>query len=331
MAKRFAMFAAAAVFALAAAASGGDGIEALNVSWRDFVAAVRRGDYPAAHLMFSEQSRAVFPFQAFVREYGPLSAARETLLADPASLATRVNGDWGEIRFAIRLPVSRREMTVTVAFVRNDGVWSLVAARNEEREQLEAAARDLLRQLLPHLSRPDARELVAAVVAGQPGDNPLTRAYDFAYAQNRLRAIPKLSGLRAFHLDNWGMVKQGMGESAAELGKLAVMPNQGGPAAIPPAPARSVPPPVAVPDRPIIAGAPAPDQALPELAEPPAARPLSGMGELADPGMLPQGDPPPLPPPELPDPLGSGHNAPPPGVTRPAGEPARFSLPDRIS
>lgn len=166
------------VFLVPIPAPAGDGIEAIGGVWRDFVAAVRRGDYDAAHRLFSEQSRAAFPLPAFMDEYGPLSAARETLLAEPSSLSTDVNGDWGEIRFTVRLPVSGKSLRVGVTFVRNDDVWSLVAARNETRERLEAGIREVLRRLAPLAVGQGAEGRVAEAVARDLGEGPLARAYE---------------------------------------------------------------------------------------------------------------------------------------------------------
>ncbi len=325
-------------------ARGGDSIEAITVAWRDFIAAVRRGGYAAAHSLFSEQSREVFPFPAFVAEYGPLSAARETLMLDPSSLTTDVDGDWGVIKFTVTLPVTGQVLRVGASFVKNDDVWALVAARNETREQLEAAVRSVLRRLKPYLAQPDSEEKVADAVRRDLAASPLSQAYDIAVQNGVLSAKPKVAGLRAFHIDSWGRVRQGATRSG--LGELQALPAAAAkPAAVTPARPqqsvlRQVPEFTDIPS-PIIVSSGSTASPLGELPEPPAGSESAGPGELPDPGMLPTPgelpepgsfqDPYTLPEPDLPLPVSplpetySGNDA----GNRDA--PGYLSLPDRIS
>ena len=301
-----------------APAAAGDGIGAINDVWRDFVAAVRRGDYDAAHNLFSDQSRAVFPLPAFRSEYGPLSAARETLLAEPSSLSTDISGDWGEIRFMVRFPATGRNLWVAVAFVRNDAAWSLVAARNETRERLEAGIRGALRRLAPLVADPNsgARALEAAVreLAG-----PLAQAYAVEVVSGTLLARPRLAGLRTFHIDSWGHIRQGPGvPGSGQLRDLAAPVRE-----ISVRSGREVPEFQGVP-APIIAGPGGLDAPPPALPDP--ASPFPGMGELPDPGMA-GGRGGPLP--ELPDPVDEGMRPVPP-AWQSANEPSYLDLPDRI-
>lgn len=314
------------LLALPAPARAGDDIEAINSTWRDFVAAVRRGDYPSAHRLFSEQSQAVFPYAAFSGEYGPLSAARETVLADPSRLSTSRSGDWAEVRFSVVLPVSGRVVEVAAPFVKNNETWSLVAARNETRERFEAAARDFLRRLAPHLSGADAEEMVNAVIVRELANNQLGKAYVFAVKDRRLRAMPNVGGLRAFHVDNWGQVKQGIGDAATSLGQLAPLPNAALSPAAPPKSARLKP----VPE---FTGIPAPllaaptgdnDAFLPELADPFANHEAAGAGAFPEPGygLGEEG----LPPPDLSNPFSPAEGERPANIP----EPGYLSLPDNI-
>jgi hypothetical protein len=319
-----------AILAFGTATCGaGEGIGTINDLWRDFTAAIRRGDYQAAYQMFSEQSRSVFSYQDFVVEYGPLSAARETLLQEPNSLSTSVQGDWAEIRFSVTLPVSGQELGISAAFVRNDELWRLVAARNQSRERIEATARDTLRRLVPLLSGPNAAKAVAEAVAKDVAPTPLGNAYNMGVLDGILRALPKASGLRAFHVNNWGVVMQGRG------GQGGLEPLQEvRPAAEPAAPwqvnTRAVPEYTGIPS-PLMAGA------LPDLAEPAGMGTGSSPsfpGDLADPGPLPPPsaslEPVMLPPPELADPVSPAiiqTNTP----RRPQSAPSSYpNLPDRI-
>lgn len=307
----------------------GEGIGTVNDLWRDFTAAIRRGDYQAAYQMFSEQSRSVFPYQEFVVEYGPLSAARETFLQEPDSLSTSVQGDWAEIRFSVILPVSGQQLGVSAAFVRNDELWRLVAARNQSRERIEATARDTLRRLVPLLSGPNAAKAVAEAVAKDIAPTPLGNAYNIGVLDGILRALPKASGLRAFHVNSWGVVMQGRGGQSGLEPLRDVHPANASAVPWTPSP-RAVPEFTGIPS-PLMAGA------LPELADPVgmAASSVSFPGDLADPGPLPplsaSLDPVMLPPPELADPVSPAiiqtTNTP----RRPPSAPSSYpNLPDRI-
>lgn len=293
---------AAAVLLFTQAVPAGEDIEAISVTWRDFIASVRRGDYQSAYAMFSEQSRQVFPFQAFVAEYGPLSAARETLLLSPSSFSTEVNGDWGEIRFNVVLPLSGQSLRVGAALVKNDETWRLVAARNETRERVEAIARETLRRLTPGLSRPNGQAAIRALVEREVAGSPLARMYDIGVLEGVLCALPRITGLRAFHVDSWGRIRQGRG-GGENPGRLLEVPIPG--ANYAPLPLqREIPALEDVPS-PVIAGSASGPGGMPELAEP-AFSPMPSMpGELAEPGRLQGGEhgaPLLPPPPELSEP-----------------------------
>ncbi|MCC8191381.1 MAG: nuclear transport factor 2 family protein, partial [Planctomycetes bacterium] len=135
----------------------GDDIQAVTAVWADFAAALRRGDYRNAHGLFSAESRAALPYAEFVREYAPLSAAREMVVARQESLSTRVDGDWAVLAYGGHSPTTGRRFRVDVALVRNGGRWGVVAARNEAVERLEAEARTFLRLLADR--RPDRAAL----------------------------------------------------------------------------------------------------------------------------------------------------------------------------
>ncbi len=307
----------------------GEGIGTVNDLWRDFTAAIRRGDYQSAYQMFSEQSRSVFSYQEFVVEYGPLSAARETLLQEPTSLSTSVLGDWADIHFSVTLPVSGQQLGVSAAFVRNDELWRLVAARNQSRERIEAAARDTLRQLVPLSTGPNAAKAVAEAVTRDIAPTPLGNAYNIGMLDGVLRALPKTSGLRAFHVNSWGVVMQGRGGQGGLEPLREIRPSSWTPSTPQPNTTR-VPEFTGIPT-PLMAGP------LPELSDPAslAAGPSSLPGDLTDPGPLaapPSGtlDPVMLPPPELAEPLSPAIIQ--PGMSRrPQSAPSSYpNLPDRI-
>lgn len=183
-----------------------DEIQGVSAAWNDFVSALRRGDYLNAHGLFSAQSRSAMPYPEFVGEYGPLSAAREMILAKPDSLSTRVDGDWGEITYGGVNPGTGRKFSVGVSFVRNSGGWGLVAARNENLERVEAGARGLLRLLWENREHGAPRDLVAALTRAQAG-NPVFRFYRLETDGERFVAFPSEDSLRVFFVNAWGEVQ----------------------------------------------------------------------------------------------------------------------------
>lgn len=245
---------------LAGLCPAGDDIQTVGALWNDFVAALRRGDYRAAHALFSEQSREALPYAAFVREYGPLSAAREMVLLRPESQSTRLEQDWAEISCVGIHPGTGQPIRIGAAAVKNRDAWGLVAARNETRERLEALARGALRQAGRLRGDPAAGRLLAEWAERNAGGNPVFRAYRFETDGTLFRALPREpgQGLRAFHLDGWDMVQPGAVASAPVVPAAAAVPPQ--PAAPPPAPA--VPAPRAA------------TNGLPELTEPLFAPPF---------------------------------------------------------
>ncbi len=275
------------VFLFASGLSAGDDIQAVGALWNDFAAALRRGDYRAAHGMFSAESRAAMPYAEFVREYAPASAAREMLLAKPESQSTRLDHDWAEIAYSGVGAGTGRPFRVGVSAVKNGGVWGLVAARPEASERVGAAARAVLAEAAAGRGDPAARRRLEEWAAAGAATSPVFGRYNFETDGESFRALPRGPGLRAFHLDEWGLVKQGA-------------------AAAPAAP----PPPEPAPPA---SGAAAKRAPLPELGEiplpppppPPPARPTeNGLPELAEPPPVPAAPPgrdempePPLPPP----------------------------------
>jgi hypothetical protein len=269
-----------------------DDIQAVSALWDDFLSALRRGDYRSGHEMFSPESRAALPFLEFAREYGPLSAAREAVLAKPESRSARVEGDWAEIVSLARDPASGGRRRVVVAAVRNQGVWSLVAGRNEGRERLEAAARAVLGLAASRRGQPGAAKWLEDLAAA---GRPVFQHYRFQTNGRDFRAIPQASGLRAFYLDAWGEARPGAGSAPV-------------PAPLPDVPGKGIvsPPPFPLPPE---AGAPA--------APPPAGRLPAGNGGLPE-----LSEPPPSPEPgDLPEPPNGGGLA----------GPEWFSLPDAIN
>lgn len=193
-------------FSCSCAFGGQDDIQGVTAVWRDFVASIRRGDYPNAHSLFSPQSQRAMPYGEFVAEYGPLSVAREMVLAKPESQATDLDEDWAEIVYGGVNPGSGRKFKVGVSFVRDGGVWGLVAARNEERERVEAGARAMLRLLWESRDRAGARDLVAAMTQVQ-AESPVLRYYRLETDGAVFRAFPLEKGYRTFYVDGWGEVK----------------------------------------------------------------------------------------------------------------------------
>lgn len=183
-----------------------DDIQGVSAVWNDFVSSLRRGDYVNAHGLFSAQSRAAMPYREFVAEYGPLSPAREMVLAKPDSQATNLDGDWAEIAYGGTNPGTGRKFKVGVSFVKNQGRWGLVAARNETAERVEAGARSMLRLLWDNRMHGAPRDLLTALSEAQAG-NPVLRYYRLETNGETFRAFPLDKALRTFYVDNWGEVR----------------------------------------------------------------------------------------------------------------------------
>lgn len=258
-----------------------DEIQAVGAVWNDFVSSLRRGDYPNAHALFSPESRAVMPYGEFVAEYGPLSAAREMVLTKPESQGTSVDDDWAELTYGGTNPATGRKFKIGVAFVRNEGGWGLVAARNETAEKVEAGARGLLRMVWNARGQGGVRELIAALNEAH-AKNPLMRFYRIETDGQAVRAFPLRPGLRTFYLDNLGMVRSMERPEAAPR-----HPATGGGIRVPErsAMAPKEPGPPQKPERPL-----GPD-GMPELPEPPPRGAAGGTKdldeEIAEPPMPP--------------------------------------------
>ena len=196
------------VLCLPTTAQAEDEFQMVSAVWTDFVSALRRGDYRRAHNLFSAESRAAMPYPQFAAEYGPLSVAREMVLARPESMSTRVEGDWAEITYSGANPTGGQPFRIGAALVRNQGSWGLVAARNEEIERLEAAARDLLRQMGQWRRQNELAEKLVALSSTDA--NPMARFYRFEVAGATVGAQPLQTGLRAFYLDGLGTVRTGV-------------------------------------------------------------------------------------------------------------------------
>ncbi len=257
-----------------------DDIQGVTAVWNDFAASVRRGDYRRAHALFSPQSRAILPYADFVTEYGPLSAAREMVLAKPASQSTSLDGDWAQLAYGGVNPSTGRGFRVVVSFARNNGRWGLVAARNEEPERVEAAARGLLSMLWHNRRLAPPADLLAAMQAAQ-ANNPALRHYRFEWDGARFQAFPQTPRLRTFYLDESGEVR------SVELVEDTALPRAEA--------AVSAPPPEPTP--------PSDPLEMPEPAVPPL---VEGLPELSEPPLpgatvnledeLPEPPPPPGPP-----------------------------------
>lgn len=268
------------VMALHGTADAGDDIRGVTAVWSDFISSIRRGDYPNAHSLFSPQSQAAMPYEEFVAEYGPLSVAREMVLAKPESQATDLDEDWAEIVYGGVNPGSGRKFKVGVSFVRNEGEWGLVAARNEEQERVEAGARAMLRLLWEARGKAEPRALVEAMTQVQE-ESPVLLHYRLETDGTTFRAFPLQKGFRTFYVDGWGLVKS--------MEKTPPQKKRGNAASLA-VPARSVLPDVNPSVQEKRAGdtqqAGQVDKAdrdhMPELSEPPAPRSRTGRGKTRE-------------------------------------------------
>ncbi|MDR3077987.1 MAG: hypothetical protein LBV15_04405, partial [Planctomycetota bacterium] len=238
----------------------------------------------------SSESRAALPYDDFVREYGPLSAAREMVLAKPESRTTRVEGDWAEITNSGILPESGRRLNLGVAAVKNQGTWRLVAARNEAAERVESLARSILRLAAAWRGWPDAGERLKELAAAETAkNNPVFVRYRFEAGGGSFYAIPLRPGLRHFHVDAWGEIRSGLsvlghpalGTGASQSAPAVSgrnQPNYGGalphPQILPSGSAASA----------LAASRKEEAGGLPELSEPPANQ--SELPELAEPAKI---------------------------------------------
>lgn len=194
------------VLALAGPAVALEDIQAVNALWSDFTASLRRGDYPAAHRLFSPQSQLAMPYKEFVAEYSPLSLAREMILTPADNQGANLDNDWAELSINGTNRTTGRKFKVGVSMVRNLGGWGLVAARNETVERIEAEARKLLRLAWEYRNRGKGREVAAAVSQAQTG-NPVLEYYRLESDGKGFHTFPLKKGLRTFYLDQWGSVK----------------------------------------------------------------------------------------------------------------------------
>lgn len=313
-----------------AAAPAGDDIGLATEVWNGFVASVRRGDYPDAHRRFSAESRSVMPYAEFVSEYGPLSAAREMVLARPESLATRLDGDWAEISYGGVNPGSGRRFKVGVSLVKNEGAWGLVAARNEKPERVEAEARSVLRAAALWRGNPDAPRLLDELQKAN-ADSPMLRYYRFETDGRDFRAVPLVEGLRGFHVDAAGEALATVPPSLRPHWELRLDDSASAPAPAPVSASASAGAAPALGDLLPELPVPQPPPAMDEWPEPPASGPAMGLPELTEPPLLPRTpsspsghDMPELPEPrEPPSPRSSGD------VSSPLSTP-RVRLPDSI-
>lgn len=257
-----------------------DEIQGVTAVWNDFVTALRRGDYLNAHGLFSAQSRDAMPYAEFADEYGPLSAARELILAKPDSLATRIDGDWGEITYGGANPGTGRKFSVGVSFVRNQNGWGLVAARNEAPERIEAGARALLRLLRDNRRHGAPRDLVAALTRAQ-GENPVLQFYRLETDGARFTAFPRENTLRTFFVDEWGAVRS-VEQTPQILSRqtLVQTPQESAIAA-----------PVSSQTQAQQNRQSRDPNAMPELSDPALASPAPQLSDWAEPPMIPVGRP----------------------------------------
>lgn len=266
------------LLALAANVAAADDLQGVGAVWNDFVASLRRGDYPNAHSLFSPESRETMPYPEFVAEYGPLSAAREMILAIPESQSTSMDGDWAELTYTGVNPGTGRKFRVGASLVRNGGNWGLVAARNETVERVQAGARDLLRLAWEARDRAEAEQLAAALSAAH-AQNPVLRYYRIEAAnEGGFLAFPVQQGLRTFYTDAWGVVKSVEQSPPPQRGVSAERLDV-------PARSAAMPTPLPPPEMP---APPSLENGMPEMAEPPPAGIARDMpDELAEPPPLP--------------------------------------------
>ncbi len=295
--RRFLFVLLFAVLAAPAAVPAVDDMQAVTAVWADFTASLRRGDYRAAHQLFSPQSQLAMPYADFVGEYNPISVAREMILARPENQATNLQTDWAELTFSGTNPATGRPFRVGVSLVKNGGRWGLVAARNEERERTEAEARAVLAFAWNNrTAAPTLREVAAAIVRTQ-GNNPVFGYYRLESDGETFRMFPLQPGIRTFYVDKWGEVRsveQTPPAPRLESAAALPVPERAPPQETPPPPVR---------DR----------NVMPELAEPPG--PAGRPHRQSDPGEMPE-------PPEPP--------APDSGRTRITDNPPTLRLPDTI-
>ncbi len=264
-----------------------DDMQAVTAVWADFTASLRRGDYRAAHQLFSPQSQLAMPYADFVSEYNPISVAREMVLARPENQATNLQTDWAELTFSGTNPATGRPFRVGVSLVKNAGRWGLVAARNEERERTEAEARAVLVFAWNNrTAAPTLREVAAAIVRTQ-GNNPVFGYYRLESDGELFRMFPLQPGIRTFYVDKLGEVRSvEQTPPAPRLESAAALPvpeRTPPPEPPPPPPARdrNVMPELAEPPGPAgRPGRPGGAEAMPEPPEPPA--PDSGRTRIPD-------------------------------------------------
>ncbi len=254
--------------------AAGDDIQAVNALWSKFVQALASGQYKQAHSLFSPESRSALPFGEFVVEYGPVSAARELVLAKTENVSTSLNGDWAELTYGGHRAGTGRPFAVGVAMVKNSGEWGLVAARNEAPESLEAGARALLRSVATVRGQPNAGTLVRELLARESG-NPVLTHYRFDTDGELLKAVPVAQGLRPFHVDSSGAVHPG----------LEPAPVPAAPPSVPEPAEPAQPRPVMVDGLPELGEPPPPPgfgSSLPPLAPPPLSPVFDGSGDMLE-------------------------------------------------
>lgn len=290
------ILAVAAALWICLPACAADDMQDVASVWSRFTASLRCGDYPEAHRQFSEESQNAMPYPEFVAEYGPLSTARELILAKPESQSTNVDGDWAEFLFGGVNPGTGRRYQVGVSLVRNGDGWGLVAARNEDAERIQAGARALLRAAwnARNHAEPSA---IAAALSEANADNPVLKFYRIEASADGFVAFPQHAGLRTFYTNALGdAVSMEQPAQGGGREKETAAPQPSGGQKTGPAPA--------IP-------ASALDNGIPEMTEPP---PLSERNSGLDGEMR---EPPPSP----------GRSAPP---REPANRMPLIELPDAI-
>jgi len=203
---------------MATEARGGES-ETPQAVWERFQGDLARGRYDDAHKLFSPQSRDVFPLKAFVRDYHPLSRAREIVLSPQERTDLAIRGDWAELALAVAGEggVAR----VTVCLAREDGRWRLVAAAREGMERIEAETRGALRRLAPAIGHPELPSLLRRLNDAALEDEA---PYRFRIDAGHIVADPELSGLRRFRVDENGNVRAAAVDGA---GLRASAPSSG--------------------------------------------------------------------------------------------------------
>lgn len=195
--------------AASCACRAADDIQAVSAVWTDFSAALRAGEYARAHAMFTAQSQAAMDLSRFTAEYNPLSLTREMVTAKPESLTVVIDGEWAQLRYGGVFAGTGERFALSASLTRNEGIWALVADRNERPERIEAAARSLLLLYASVRGQADARERWRQALDNISSTLPVGTYYRFSNDSGVIAALSNTPRLRSFHLDAYDRVLPG--------------------------------------------------------------------------------------------------------------------------